>query len=140
VWARINRGGAPGVIHAERPHERPHAGALGSDGPTLLASGSGRLRARYGVRGRLFLWGLPMLSIGPMRERLAALRERVGRDEHGRLAVTIRRAELSALRRAAFQQTRAAWPVLSEVAALEFELARRNRPALTVAEFLAGER
>lgn len=81
-----------------------------------------------------------MDSTALLRQRLAELRERVGRDERGGLRVSIRRGELSALRRAAFQQTREAWPVLSEVAALEFELARRERPELTVSEFLAGRR
>jgi hypothetical protein len=81
-----------------------------------------------------------MLSIAPLLQRLTELRDRVGRDEHGRLRTAVRRGEMSALRRAAFQRQRDAWPLLGEIAALEFELARRDRPDLTVAEHLAGLR
>jgi hypothetical protein len=71
------------------------------------------------------------------RDRIERLRAKVGTDSAGRLACApISRAARSTINQDAFRKVREHWRLLAEIIALEFELARRERPNLTVPAFL----
>jgi len=125
-------------MKTDRQAANAAAGAL-SGSPERAEANAEFGRGRPCGLGTFPTWSDALEQI--FRERLADLAQRIGRDDAGQLAISkLNRRELALLRADAHQKMQRYWRWVLMIHAHELELARRERPDLSIVEFLAARR